>query len=412
MKRVWTLGLLFLVSATLVACGDSSSKSPGGDATQQDGLINGDSTQPNDLIQTELPPPPKKECESDDDCAAGKKCDCAWRCREPGFLACEADKNCGGDSYCDPCMKMCYKRGTVCEPCNTENSCNPYTGQCVPVGNQCAVEESRCLDFVSGGSFCGRACLSDAGCPLGYKCLDLTDYGIEYSQCVPLSGSCSKVKECDEDTDCQFGFVCNNSKCAKGCEKDTECANGMVCTAARCVQACDPVNNPCPEGQECTAKKKCMVPGGCADAYDCPEPETYCNPDSHMCEPGCMTDQDCKTAAKVCEYKTCVKRKCDSNDWCSFGEVCTKETAECVIPPEPFCEPCEKDEECGPAPAKCVEFQDEEGTSKGKYCLVPCYDDPANPCPVGYECTNLEDQDGNVTKVCARTCYEKPVGIY
>jgi len=336
------------------------------------------------------------------------------KCVQAGTKQCEEDKNCGGGNFCDPCSGWCYARGVVCDPCTSENICNPLTGKCIPTGTQCEVEGSHCLDFVTGGSFCGRACLSDAGCPSGYACEDLTAFGMEYSQCIPMSGSCEGLGGCKEDTECEFKYVCNpDGICVKGCEEDTECPNNMVCSGFRCKAACDPVNNPCPEGQECV-DGRCMIPGGCIDAYDCLEPETYCNKETNKCEPGCETDMDCKSAAKICEVGECVAKGCSANYWCSFGLVCELETGECVEPPEPFCEPdCQEDAECGPEPSKCLSLQDEEGNDKGTFCFPKCYDDPDNRCPQGYQCMDLVDQDGaSQGEVCARTCYEEPVGYY
>jgi len=353
------------------------------------------------------------ECAVDTDCAVpGDVCDCTGSCVVPGLGPCTEDKNCGGGKYCDACSKQCFAKKILCEPCRSEHLCNPITGDCIPSGNQCDVDGSRCLDFVSGGSYCGRACLGDAGCPGGYGCLDLSAIGIDVMQCVPKSGSCEKVKECEKDTDCEFKEICNASfNCVPGCQQDTECPQGKVCSAFRCKDACDPVNHPCDEGQECDPAGHCKIPGGCVDAFDCPDPETFCDPDAHLCMPGCLETFDCKSAGKECESGVCVQAGCPSTDWCSFGEVCDMESAECIVPPEPFCKPgCQKDEECGPEPSKCLEIQDEEGTSKGTFCFPKCYDDPENPCPMGYQCMELTDQDGaSMGKVCARACDNPPV---
>jgi len=220
--------------------------------------------------------------------------------------------------------------------------------------------------------------------------------------------------ECEEDIDCEFKFVCNQDKvCVKGCEEDTECPNDMVCAGFRCLEACDPVNNPCEEGLECV-DGRCTIPGGCVDAYDCPVPETFCNPDTHMCEPGCQEDFDCKSGGKECVDGACEAKGCTANYWCSFGLVCELATGECVEPEEPFCEPgCEEDSECGPEGSKCLSLQDEEGNDKGTFCFPVCYSDPDNQCPQGYQCMELVDENGAPQgEVCARTCFEEPVGFY
>jgi hypothetical protein len=403
-----------LVVLVALACSSKENKGTGDVAAGDVVLPPGDSA-PGEMVSDTGPAPLTVECTSDAECFGDQQvCNCFGKCVVGGTQECESDKNCGGKAYCDPCVGMCYPKQPLCGPCNTENYCNPLTGDCMPVGNQCEVEGSHCLDYVSGGSFCGRACLSNAGCPLGYTCQDLTAFGMNYMQCVPDSGRCDALGSCEEDGDCEFGFICNEQhNCAKGCEEDSECPNDKVCSGFRCKEACDPVNNPCPEGQECK-EGRCMIPGGCIDAYDCPVPETFCNPVTNMCEDGCLKDVDCKQAAKECENGTCVDKACTANYWCSFGLVCDLEAGDCVEPPEPFCEPgCEEDAECGPEGSMCLELQDEDGNSQGKFCFPACYSDPDNLCPQGYQCTDVTDQDGNVqSKVCARTCYQEPVGFY
>jgi len=157
-----------------------------------------------------------------------------------------------------------------------------------------------------------------------------------------------------------------------------------------------------------------MIPGGCVDYFDCPDPETFCNPGTNLCSPGCLNDIDCKSGGKECIDGKCEQKGCNANYWCNFGQVCTLETGECVVPPEPFCKPgCEKDEECGPEPSKCAELQDEEGQSLGKFCFPKCYSDPNNKCPQGYQCVQLTDENGaSQGEVCARACNKDPVGFY
>jgi hypothetical protein len=411
----WIMRIACLGAVLMVAACGSDSKNSGPDVKGGDAVSN-----PADLVRSDgtpdtAPQAPKIECTSDEECFAENHiCNCFGKCVPAGFKECEADKNCGGKAYCDPCVNMCYDKGVLCDPCNSENYCNPLTGECMPVGNQCEVEGTHCLDYVSGGSYCGRSCLSNAGCPPGYTCQDLIAFGMDYMQCVPDSGRCDTLGNCEEDFDCEFGFICNpQHQCVKGCEEDNECPNDMVCSGFRCSEACDPVNNPCPEGQECN-EGRCMIPGGCIDAYDCPVPETFCNPLTNMCEDGCLQDVDCKQAVKECDNGTCVDKACTANYWCSFGLVCDLEAGDCVEPPEPFCEPgCEEDAECGPEGSMCLELQDEDGNSQGKFCFPTCYTDPDNLCPQGYQCTEVTDQDGAVQgTVCARTCYKDPVGFY
>ena len=409
---LFVAGTLILMAACSQSSGNSNTAADK-DSTAKEVFIPSGDALPLDR-SADVPVAQTVECAADEDCEGGKVCDCVGSCVEPGIQPCQEDKNCGGGNFCDPCVKWCFKKKVLCQACRSEHLCNPISGSCIPTGNQCDVEGSRCLEFVSGGSFCGQACLSDAGCPGGYTCQDLTEFGIEVKQCIPMNGNCGLVGECQEDSDCEFSYVCNPDKmCAPGCQQDTECPNGMVCSGFRCQAGCDPVNSPCPEGQECDGEGHCKIPGGCIDYKDCPEPATWCKQDSHKCEPGCQMDIDCKQSAKICEAGECVAKGCDATFWCSFGEKCNLETAECIIPPEPFCEPgCQEDAECGPEPSKCLNLQDEDGNDKGPFCFPKCYDDPENLCPQGYQCIELQDQDGaSMGKVCARTCYLSPVSF-
>jgi hypothetical protein len=408
-------GLCVLLAIGIAGCGGSNG-SDGPDAkpaADTPPLVGGDA-QNGDGAGADQGALPKAECAQDGDCAPDMVCNCVGKCVEKGSKPCDEDKNCGGSKYCDPCSKWCYAKKMLCDPCTSEHLCNPLTGDCQPTGLQCEVEGSHCLDYATGGSFCGRACLSNAGCPSGFECRDLVGFGLEYMQCIPLAGECQGLGGCKSDQECEFKFVCSiDGICVKGCELNTECPNDMVCSAFRCTPACDPVNNPCPEGQECK-DGRCLIPGGCIDYHDCLEPETFCNLTTHLCQPGCEQDVDCKSAAKICETGACVSKGCTANYWCSFGEVCTLETGACVIPPEPFCKAgCAEDTECGPEGGKCLSLQDEDGNDKGKFCFPKCYDDPENLCPQGYQCTELVDQDGKSQgSVCARVCYNEPVGFY
>jgi hypothetical protein len=413
MRIVLYIMVLVLSVALTTGCSNGSSKDNSGGPPKDTGPVASDLT--TDLpVRADTIQQYRVECTVDAECLVdGEVCNCFGRCVVSGFQDCEEDKNCGGGAYCDTCVNMCYEKGNLCSPCNSEHICNPLSGECMPVGNQCMVDGSHCLDYVTGGSYCGRACLSNAGCPPGYTCQDLSMFGLEYMQCVPDSSRCDALGDCEQDIDCEFGFICNDEKiCAKGCEKDTECPNDMVCSGFRCQTACDPVNNPCPEGQECK-EGRCIIEGGCVDAYDCPVPETFCNPATNMCEDGCIHNVDCKQAAKECENGSCVDKACTANYWCSFGLVCDLEEGDCMEPEEPFCATCEEDAECGPEGSKCIELQDEDGNSMGKFCFPTCYADPDNPCPQGYQCVDLVDENGQPQgQVCARTCYEEPVGFY
>lgn len=352
-------------------------------------LTDGEIFNPEDIL--------KVQCKKDEECLNfGKEysCNCEGECIP---AECKEDKNCGGGKYCDPCEKKCMVEKKLCEPCTKDY--------------QCEGDLSYCLPFEKGGSYCGLWCIS--ACPQGFLCKEVE--GLKDKQCIPASGECEKPEECKKDTDCPFGKICNVAKglCYEGCKNDYECPEGNICSMGKCSPSCDKEKNPCPEGQECV-DGHCKIIGGCLSPYDCPQPETYCDPEEKKCKPGCVFDFDCKSSAKMCLSGKCVKKGCTGNFWCAFGEVCNLQTKECVKAEGKFCEPCNPKQEnsCGAKDILCITIQDKDGKEKGSFCSPPCFPDPENQCPQGYECAKIKDEKGNlVGEVCFRDCTIKPVGM-
>ncbi len=367
------------------------------------------------------PPPP--ECIADSDCPTpGDVCDCFQRCVPGGAgLTCEADRNCGSDHYCDPCLRRCFPQQKLCEPCRSENAWDPATGRVTPVGNQCDLDGSRCLDYEAGGSFCGLACLSDFGCPVGFTCRTVT--GLDMNQCVPLTGDCASPYQCAEDGDCAYGEICNPvlRQCAPGCTEDQNCPDGQICSGFRCGAPCHDIENPCQTGQICDDDGRCKIPGGCIDWRDCEDLETYCNPLTSLCEAGCLESRDCKRSGYDCNGVggpgapgRCEPHGCEHNWYCPHSQVCDKTTGECKVPEGPYCATCDPNQEgaCGPEENLCVSLQDEDGNDLGSFCFVACSADdyPGDRCPQGYQCMPVEDENGQVTnEVCFRACHVDPV---
>jgi len=327
----------------------------------------------------------------------------ANECVAPGKGDCDENSECDSSLYCDLCKRKCLTPRNACEPCTASSQCiNAELG-------------SACLPFTSGGTYCGAACLGDAGCGQGYSCKTVA--GVTAKQCVPKSGDCAPAAgQCKKDSDCPYTTICNSEygKCLKGCGSDKECPTGKVCSLFRCVE-------PCSSDNECTklsadAKcidKHCTIPGGCLGPTECPEKETHCDLVDHKCKPGCVTDFDCKEFGKKCEAGKCIDKGCKENWECAFGQVCKPASGKCVKAEGPYCGKCDAQDEqvtaCGGAPAKCLSFKDENDKEAGDFCLLPCGNDPAGPCPQGYQCQDLKDQDGKSQgKVCVRQCYIDP----
>ena len=348
---------------------------------------------------TGLRPLQRNPCETSDDCDGEQICDCIGRCVAPGIPeieSCAADINCGSDNYCDVCAGVCRKLKTLCEPCEDSKECD---------------EGGACIDFQSGGRFCLRACVADPGCPQeGYRCNSVD--GESQKQCTPLSGQCTKPALCADDSECEFGSICETGTCKPGCPDDDVCPDDFVCTAFRCVPACSDAN-PCPVGQECD-DGHCKIEGGCLEPKDCPEPETYCDMGEFLCKPGCQADFDCKASGKECLAGKCEDKGCTGNFLCAFEQVCELASGQCVQAEGPYCEPgCDQQSEtaCGGAPNMCLGLQDKDGNELGDFCFVACGPDPKNPCPQGYACQEIEQQDGSKSQLCFRDCSTKPFGV-
>lgn len=80
-----------------------------------------------------------------------------------------------------------------------------------------------------------------------------------------------------------------------------------------------------------------------------------------------------------------------------------------------YCEPCNQDDgetACGEdKEIMCIGFQDKDGNDKGSYCMPPCSQDPENPCPQGWQCQEIKDDQGkSYGKKCIRFCYQEVKG--
>jgi len=340
--------------------------------------------------------PSVPRCEGDADCASipGAICACDGTCVEVDTNPCNTDINCAPGNFCDPCTKHCAELSQLCEPCTGLSAC---------------ADGGTCMPFSDGGTYCGLACITDAGCPTGYTC---TDTGAADNQCLPKSGSCADLGLCENDGDCVDGEICNDvlKLCAPGCSDDNECPGDQVCVAARC-------SDPCTTDAECEAPKvcaagRCKIPGACEGAVDCPEPETYCNKTSGTCTPGCLVDDHCADAAKECKNGSCVPKGCSHNYQCSFEEECDKATGNCIPMTKDHCAVCDASAEnqCGGDPNLCVTFEDQDGNAQGDHCLLLCEDDEIDQCPQGYGCQKIE-VDGAENFYCVRQCWQNPVGV-
>lgn len=411
-----------------------------------------------------------KECSADSDCVTlkgeeGWACDCEGNCIAVLPFAengCYTNANCGwknGIEYiCDPCTKTCKQALSACEPCTMDNECSgymdgQYSTRCVDrviyAGIETTLTEKVCAPWcpLSTG-----VCTVE-GAPTGtYVCGALVDGDGANGACVPLTMDCGNTPtECTTDDDCEdgekcwpdrnicgcrdglscdFGEACHpdTHQCVPGCTSDTECGDGKVCAQSLCSDPCSGsyekgtvqgCNDPIPiEGDyhwDCV-DGHCEVPGMCFSATDCRLPETYCDATTKTCLSGCLIDFDCKQSSKMCnELGECVAKPCTGNYWCSCGEVCNMESKECETAEGLYCAVCnqEDSETCSDGVTMCIGLQDPDTNEDlGDFCFPACLgkkgDD--NRCPQGWQCKEIQEQNGATKELCYRDCSKKVVG--
>ena len=327
----------------------------------------------------------------------------ARQCVAFGQGECDENSECSSDKYCDTkCLRKCLLPHKICEPCTSDEQCVK-----ADVG-------SACVPYSSGGTFCGLVCETDVGCPQGFGCTEIP--WLDAKQCLPKDGSCApKAGLCQADADCPYGTICQKDygKCAKGCASDNVCSPPQVCSLFRCT-------DPCKVDADCKVKAAaavcedghCKIPGGCLGPSECPEKATHCDMETFKCTPGCKTNFDCKEYGKKCEATKCVKIGCKENWECAFEEVCVPATGQCKKAEGKFCAACDSSDdnatECGGKPNRCFKVKDEDD-KEHEFCGIACSSAPEGPCPQGYDCMDLKDQDGNSQgQFCLRECWKSP----
>jgi hypothetical protein len=344
-------------------------------------------------------------CARDADCDGGVCNSCNHTCETVDGGACVENVNCNIlVAYCDPCVSRCKPIHDLCAACADDRQCG---------------EENRCLAFDGGVRACGRDC-SLFGCPTGYVCT--TEAG-GARQCRPCAGACGAPGSCSRDSDCPFRQFCNVApgvcpRCVQGCTDDLSCPGQKCHDNGRCAPACP--GAACPTGYTCV-DGRCTLPGACvanADCRDLPDPPHHCDTAQNRCVPGCDEDFDClpvaQTQGTLCDRgtRTCVPRPCTATFQCGFQEFCNTGTGKCFAAGGTYCQACQADGDCAcgagatcpPGPNRCLEFQDADGGSRGKFCVLGgCNRDGGaeTGCPQGYQCTALQDFNG-----CFRACWE------
>ena len=156
---------------------------------------------------------------------------------------------------------------------------------------------------------------------------------------------------------------------------------------------------------------------------DCSFPG-YCDRISRACQDNkCRDEKDCLSGYK-CENAECIKLSCLENGGaqvsceifqfcCGEGKatLCADPSGGSVDPGQcytastpPWCSKCDKNEDCAKDAGfndMCIEFQDKDGGTLGKFCGVTCTLDPdggttpqPGECPRGHQCFDIKDQNG------------------
>lgn len=342
-------------------------------------------------------------CSEDQPCPQNAVCSCDGLCFPKVGAPCTGNLQCAPTTeYCDPCEGQCKPRIEPCGPCLLSESCSRRGDLCASIGTD---TQKTCLRRCEGQATCDQV-------GPGYVCQALGSTPDMY--CIPESGNCASVAQCQSDAACPADHFCNErQQCQIGClGEDTSCPMGQLCQGLRCAPPCMTAND-CGLDSAICEEGRCKIPGGCTSSQDCLEAETYCNLDRNRCVSGCQVDNDCLDATKECVGGRCRPRGCSRNYQCSFGEVCDLESNQCVLAEgrhcEMGCDPQASDSSCGSEGQRCLSLQDEEENPIGDFCFEPCQPEP-NPCPQGYSCTTLEDPNVGELQLCIRRCDVAPIG--
>lgn len=198
-------------------------------------------------------------CDGDDDCADGEFC-------SPSSGRCVSEQErCDRNSAQCPTGQQCDALDGFCRPiglCNSDADCGTAE-QCSRQGNCEPVPCDASLDcgqpgLVCDDGICTTGCaLPEAPCPSGQFCRDGDD---DIGECIT---------GCNEDRDCNFGFVCDLGTtpalciAEPPCELDEDCRPDEICRVEQCVQAPCSADADCPDGLIC-ARAQC-VGGDCTE---------------------------------------------------------------------------------------------------------------------------------------------------
>ncbi len=309
---------------------------------------------------------------------------------------CTQDYHCAGNDIC--LDQRCVARSAGPDPTGGAGLC-----EACDVNADCQESGALCLNLTENADvgYCGRSCDSDASCPSGFECLDLS--GGNGSQCVPETRSCSATDlpdppvedECLTTADCTGDQICEAGDCvdpvSPECTEDDHCDGEQVCVDELCV---DP--EPVPE---CVGNDDCDEGLECVDG-DCSEVEIICTINADCGESGICVDGSCRDT-------------CETDDNCTGGQVCR--AGLCSAPPEPE---CATGSDCGEGDFYCVNGMCRDACASNDECELGylcrgfyCDVDPAVECRSTLECgIDQECVSGECLTTCSASC-NCPTGL-
>jgi hypothetical protein len=300
-------------------------------------------------------------CDASAQCPSGYTCTASGRC---GAVA--GDGGGSGDVECDAtgcvvCTATATGRDCQAYVCDTARPC-PADFTCV--NGSCAPD---------GGSDCATECCANADCQEGFVC--------------SLQGVCVErprppADECDGDTPCPAGRVCESGRCVAPppeCAADADCGAGRACEGGTCVTRDFPVrpSDRCVIAGDCGPEGTCLDGAchfPCGDDDACPVTQecagTLCV--DRTASPGeCVLGTDCPVEGSRCIDGTC-RPACAAAADCARHERCDTARGLCEPDPRPIFE-CLSNGDCA-GDRDCVDGR----------CLAVCGTDGG--CPAGQAC--------------------------
>ncbi len=324
--------LTLLLLGLAVACSDSDSPDAGpADTGPADTGVAPD-TGPEDTGPVDLGPPPP--CLFDQGGAANRGCDPGFVCNiESGECvegrSCTSNMDCevchdlipgrrepcghgfSATAWCDPNHgNVCTRSRAPCEPCQSDSDCgflHPIDRLSGDLENPGAMDRIGCVEYASGGSFCGRP--SRVGCPRGFD---------------TAGGQCVRAAGCAEEP-----VFCPRSETpGVGCA-----GREQICPG----ESCPDVNAPCATNDRPGSIGLCI--GFCQNNADCPADRPICNRTNGLCGPGCTKDtcagnQVCHVDGR-CAPPCLTDEDCTANTPNNSRVYGTEEEVYCNLPDRP-----------------------------------------------------------------------------